>query len=185
MRIIAFFIVVILNFGFVVKNKTKVKITNQSEVIIKGKSNVNTFTCTYDNSFLESEVNVNYIQRSSKTFLEGAKIKIKSNGFDCAHRMITRDFKSLLQTDKYDFIVIDVKEIDKKNENLLAKVTIEIAGVVKGFSFPIQFDEKLNNVKGSLNVDIKEFNLKPPKKALGIVKVNENVTINFDLYLNY
>lgn len=185
MRIIAFFIVVILNFGFVLYNKTKVKITNQSEVIIKGKSNVNSFTCTYDNSFLDSEINVNYIQRSSKTFLEGAKIKIKSNGFDCAHKMITRDFNSLLQADRYDFIVIDVKEVDKKNENLSAKITIEIAGVVKDYVLPIKYDEKLNNVKGNLNIDINDFNLKPPKKALGIVKVNESVTINFDLYLDY
>jgi hypothetical protein len=185
MKIIAFFIVVILNFGFVVKNKTKVKITNQSEVIIKGKSNVNSFTCTYDKSFFDTEFSVDYFQRSSKTIFEGAKIKIRSNGFDCAHKMITRDFKSLLQTDTFDSILIDVKEVIKLGESYSTKVAIQIAGVTKEYTVPIKFDEKQNNVKANLTININDFNLKPPKKVLGMVKVNESVSINLDLYLDY
>jgi hypothetical protein len=175
---------ILLSFGFT-KNQTKVKITNKSEVTIKGKSNVNTFECKYNSDYIEDEIHVSVTKSNSKTLLEGAKIAIKSNGFDCAHKMITRDFKSILKADENPYIVINVKEINNTKENITAKLNVKIAVIEKEYTVPVTYNQTTNNVKGQLKLNIKDFKLKSPKKLLGMVVVNDNVEINFNLFLQY
>lgn len=177
-------VVILLSFGFS-KNQTKVKITNKSEVSIKGKSNVNSFECKYNSDFIENDLQVSIARNNNKILLDGAKIAIKSTGFDCAHKMITKDFKSILKADEYPHIVINVKEINTTKENITAKLNVKIAGVEKEYLVPVIFNSNTNNVKGLLKLNIKDFKLKSPKKLLGMVVVNDNVDINFNLFLQY
>lgn len=177
-------VIILLSFGFS-KNQTKVKITNKSEVSIKGKSNVNSFECKYDSDFIENDLQISITRNNNKILLEGAKLSIKSTGFDCAHKMITKDFKSILKADEYPHIVINVKEINTAKENITAKLNVKIAGVEKEYLVPVIFNSNTNNVKGLLKLNIKDFKLKSPKKLLGMVVVNDNVDINFNLFLQY
>lgn len=177
-------VIILLSFGFS-KNVTKVKITNKSEVTIKGKSNVNSFECKYNSDFIENDLQVSIARNNNKILLDGAKIAIKSTGFDCAHKMITKDFKSILKADEYPHIVINVKEINTTKENITAKLNVKIAGVEKEYLVPVIFNSNTNNVKGLLKLNIKDFKLKSPKKLLGMVVVNDNVDINFNLFLQY
>lgn len=177
-------VVILLSFGFS-KNVTKVKITNKSEVTIKGKSNVNSFECKYNSDFIENDLQVSIARNNNKILLDGAKIAIKSTGFDCAHKMITKDFKTILKADDYPHIVINVKEISTTKENIAAKLNVTIAGIDKEYLVPVSYNQNTNNVKGQLKLNIKDFKLKSPKKLLGMVVVNDNVDINFNLFLQY
>lgn len=177
-------VIILLSFGFS-KNQTKVKITNKSEVSIKGKSNVNSFECKYDSDFIENDLQISITRNNNKILLEGAKLSIKSTGFDCAHKMITKDFKTILKADDYPHIVINVKEISTTKENIAAKLNVTIAGIDKEYLVPVSYNQNTNNVKGQLKLNIKDFKLKSPKKLLGMVVVNDNVDINFNLFLQY
>lgn len=177
-------VLILLSFGFT-KNQTKVKITNKSEVTIKGKSNVNSFECKYNSDFIENDLHVSVTRNNSKIVLDGAKIAIKSTGFDCAHKMITKDFKSILKAEEYPYIVINVKELNAVKENITAKLNVKIAGIEREYLVPVTYNQTTNNVKGQLKLNIKDFKLKSPKKLLGMVVVNDNVEINFNLFLQY
>ncbi|WP_324067040.1 MAG: YceI family protein [Flavobacterium sp.] len=177
-------ILILLSFGFS-KNQSKVKITNKSEVTIKGKSNVNSFECKYNSEFIENDLHVSITRNNSKMLLEGAKIDIKSTGFDCAHKMITKDFKSILKAEEYPHIVINVRELIIVKENISAKLNIKIAGIEKEYMVPVAYNQNNANVKGQLKLNIKDFKLKSPKKLLGMVVVNDNVEISFNLFLQY
>ncbi|HBK82821.1 MAG TPA: hypothetical protein DDZ41_04370 [Flavobacterium sp.] len=177
-------LLILLCFGFS-KNQTEVKITRNSEVIIKGKSNINTFECRYNSDFIENELLVSVTKNPSKIVLEGAKIEINSNGFDCAHKMISKDFKTILKADAYPHILIDVKEISTKKDNLTTKVVVKIAGVENEYCVPTDFNQHNKSVKGNLKINIKDFKLKSPKKLLGLVVVDDYVEICFNLFLHY
>jgi hypothetical protein len=177
-------VIILLSFGFS-KNQTKVKITNKSEVSIKGKSNVNSFECKYDSDFIENDLQISITRNNNKILLEGAKLSIKSTGFDCAHKMITKDFKTILKADDYPHIVINVKEISTTKENIAAKLNVTIAGIDKEYLVPVSYNQNTNNVKGQLKLNIKDFKLKSPKKLLGMIVVNDKVDINFNLFLQY
>lgn len=177
-------VIILLSFGFS-KNQTKVKITNKSEVSIKGKSNVNSFECKYNPNFIENDLQVSIARNNNKIVLEGAKLSIKSTGFDCAHKMITKDFKTILKAEEYPHIVLNVKEINTIKENITARLNVTIAGIDKEYLVPVSYNQNTNNVKGQLRLDIKDFKLKSPKKLLGMIVVNDKVDIIFNLFLQY
>ncbi|MET0759999.1 MAG: YceI family protein [Flavobacterium sp.] len=186
MKVVSIIILVfvLLSFGFN-PIKTKVKITSKSEVTIKGKSNVNSFECKYDSECIEDEISVTITKSNAKTLFDGAKISIESKGFDCRHKMITKDFKKILKADDYSHIDIDLEELVTNKNETTAKISVGIAGIKKQYLVPITFDQKKLNVKGILKINIKDFALKSPKKLLGIVALNDNVAINFNLFLQY
>ena len=52
----------------------------------------------------------------------------------------------------------------------------------KSYFIPVELkDDKIINVSGALNLNICDFNLEPPKKALGLIVVSDIIKINFDL----
>lgn len=186
MRVISIIILVFILLSFSHNPiKTRVKITSKSEVIIKGKSNVNSFECKYDSDCIEDEISVIVTKSNAKMFFDGAKISIQSKGFDCRHKMITKDFKKILKADDYSHIEIDLEELLTNKNEITAKICVEIAGVKKQYSIPVAFDPKKRNVKGILKINIKDFYLKSPKKLLGIVTLDDNVAIDFNLFLQY
>ena len=167
-------------------NHSVVKFTSNSELTIKGKSNVNAFECKYNTTYLTKEkIAVELTKNKSKLKFKGAKINIKSDGFDCANKLITKDLKSLLKSNTYNYITITLKELEENKYNYNAKIDVKIAGVEKEYIMPVTFNEKNLNVKGNLNIDIKDFKLKTPKKLLGIIKVDDTVAIDFNLFLLY
>ena len=108
-----------------------------------------------------------------------------SKGFDCGHKIITKDFKTLLKADDYSHIDINLKELILDKKEIIAKTCIEIAGVKREYEVPVSFDSKNSNVKGVLRLNINDFCLKAPKKLLGFVIVDEYVSIDFNLFLQY
>ena len=99
--------------------------------------------------------------------------------------MINKDFKAILKADDYDNIIIELKEIEVNGNCFMTKLNIEIAGKNKVYEIPMTFVEKTKNVKGTLRLNIKDFNLKSPKKLFNLIEVNENVDIDFNLFLQY
>lgn len=186
MRVISIIIVVFVLLSFSFNSiKTKVKITSKSEVTIKGKSNVNSFECKYNSDCIEDEISVTVTKSNSKMLFDGAKISIQSKGFDCRHKMITRDFKKILKADDYSHIEIDLEELVTNKNEITAKICVEIAGIKKQYAVPVTFDQKKGNVKGMLKINIKDFYLKSPKKLLGFVTLDDKVAIDFNLFLQY
>lgn len=171
--------------GFFSIEKTTVHISNASEIIIKGKSNVNSFQCEYDKKLIASNLTVTHFNKDNKTILEGATFLISSKGFDCAHKMISNDLKSVLKADDYSHIKIDVLELKVNNNKAIAVSKITIAGVERKYEIPVEINGKTKNVTGNLVIDIKDFKLKTPKKLLGLIKLEDTVTIMFNLYLKY
>lgn len=179
-------VLVFLSFGFTFSTKTKVKITSKSEITIHGKSNVNSFKCKYNSNFLEDEILVTVLKNNeTKMSFANAKISIKSKGFDCSSKMITKDFKTILKAEDYDNINIELKELDLNGTAIMTRLQIEIAGKTKEYLIPMAFNAKNNNVKGTLKLNIKDFDLKCPKKVFGLIEVDDNVDIIFNLFLQY
>lgn len=185
MKKLIYILFLFLFLGFSIIEKTKVTITDKSEILIIGKSNVNQFQCEYNQDLIHSEIIVSHFTKNNKTILNNAVIEIKSEGFDCAHKMITRDLKTVLKSHEYQNIIVVINELVEVKSGLIAKVSVVIAGVEKKYELPITFNTKDNNVKGNLKININDFNLKAPKKVLGLIKLNNEVNIYFNLYLKY
>lgn len=175
----------LLAFTSDIVGKTSVIITPNSKLLIIGKTNVNSFKCQYNVSKLNKPITVFFKRRDEKISFEKATLVLNNLNFDCGGIGINNDFQELLKSDIYPQIFINLKEISKDpiNENLVnALIDLEIAGVTKSYSTPVELKgEDTLLIKGVLALNIRDFNLEPPKKALGLIVVKDVIEINFEL----
>src|SRR5690606_33344694 len=120
-----------------------------------------------------------------KIAFEKTTLVLDNINFDCGGPGINNDFQELLKTKTHPKVFIKLKEIikDKNNENLVqALIDLEIAGITKPYTVPIELkNEETMSIKGALALNIRDFNLDPPRKALGMIVVKDVIEINFDL----
>ncbi|WP_111310017.1 YceI family protein [Confluentibacter sediminis] len=164
---------------------TTVIITPNSKLIIKGKTNVNSFICQYNISKLNKPIKILFKNHGDKITFEKTTLVLDNVNFDCGGAGMNNDFKELLKSDIYPNIFVNLKEIrkDQNNQNLVnALIDLEIAGVTKSYVVPVELKgDDLMNVKGILALNLRDYNLEPPKKALGLIVVKDVIEINFEL----
>ncbi len=164
---------------------TTVIITPNSKLIIKGKTNVNSFICQYNISKLNKPINILFKNHGDKITFEKTTLVLDNVNFDCGGAGMNNDFKELLKSDIYPNIFVNLKEIrkDQNNQNLVnALIDLEIAGVTKSYVVPVELKgDDIMYVKGVLALNLRDYNLEPPKKALGLIVVKDVIEINFEL----
>lgn len=186
MRIIIFFIGILTSFSFFkgeksIENK-HIYILPKSELKIKGKSNINKFTCDFNFFKLENPLVISYQEKENKRYFNSATLPIKNIFFDCGGRQINKDFHKLLNTKEFPQILIQLKEIEYLQESIKACIEMEIAGVSKTYTLHVtQTKENIHNILGVLELDISDFNLESPTKLLGIIVVSDIIEIDFNL----
>lgn len=169
------------------KNSKSILITSQSQLEIKGTSNVTDFKCGYEIQNLEQPIIVLYEKTDNTIQFEKSKLVLKNMDFDCGGKGINKDFHGLLKTEIYPTITLQLKEVklnpDKKNK-ADALIEIEIAGISNSYFMETDFVKNENwLISGEMKLNIQDFNLKAPKKMLGLVVVSNDIEIVFKLDL--
>ena len=174
-----------LAFTAVITGSTSVLITSSSKLLINGKTNINNFKCEFNVLKLKNPIPVSFEKINDVIVFDNTALVLDNTCFDCGGKGINNDFQELLKSDLYPQTRIKLKEICKgiNNKNdVLALLDISIAGVTKSYRIPVKLkDEEALLIEGVLNLDICDFNLEPPKKALGLIVVKDNIEINFQL----
>ncbi|MDT8347308.1 MAG: YceI family protein [Flavobacteriaceae bacterium] len=160
-----------------------VKITKESYLSIKGKSNVNSFHCDYNTYMLEQEVFLTYRKNANRILFDDAKLELKNTGFDCGNKMMNKDFHKLLESEKYPNISFKLLEVIPHNEVFDARVAIQIAGVTNEYIFAVALNNSVECLDGLLCINITDFGLEPPKKLLGAVVVKEDIEVHFKFFI--
>ncbi len=169
-------------------NEATVVISQESELTITGFTNINHFSCNYNIYKIDPKQKVLYKTEGDRIIFNQTSLNLSSTAFDCGNKMINKDFNRLLKTEVYPEVKLKLLEIRPNNNvdnKLNAKIEVTICGVANIYEMPVEINhnEKLS-VKGILNLDISDFQLKPPKKVLGIIKVDEKINIDFNLFFN-
>ncbi len=162
----------------------EVKILPGSSLSISGNTNINEFECDFNtHEFQEETIKVNFIKKSGTFNFSNSVLPLKNEKFDCGNRRINKDFNELLKTDKHSRILLKVKQIQMQDkENARVTLNFQIAGVDKEYTFPVEVsgeDELCFN--GSLALNITDFNLEAPSKVFGLIVIEEEIDINFNL----
>lgn len=154
-----------------------------SELTIDGDTNISKFQCEFDTSYLEEENSFKYVSTPSEIIFKGAILTLETKGFDCGSRGINKDFHSLIKSDKYPQIFLQLAKVKLTAANkAMARVYITIAGIEKFYDIPVEIQNgNISTFKGTLELNINDFKLEPPKKLFGMIVVKDNIQINFDL----
>lgn len=163
---------------------TTVIITSDSSLVVRGTTNVSTFSCVFNINKFKNPIQVNYYMDGDKMAFNKTALILETSCFDCGGKAINSDFQKILKSDKYPQITLFLKEISQIENTLdfQALVNIDVAGITKTYKIPVKF--KKNNdmlITGNLAISAADHNLEMPNKLFGLIYVNDKIEIYFQL----
>ncbi|MEX2457268.1 MAG: YceI family protein [Balneolaceae bacterium] len=163
----------------------------QSHLWIEGKSNVNSFSCDANQYELNSQRLAPALETETPTTENlQVEISIQVKGFDCGKKRMNRDLLDALKADQYDSIHYEyqsTEDVEYDEESDIYRIIINGILTVAGQSNNIQLsmngylmDENIR-AKGKTEIIMTNYNVEPPTAMFGLVRVNNTLTVHFDL----
>lgn len=190
MKHILYFLVILFTVNLGAQNTTYSKISindlKESELYIKGKTNVSTFTCLFNTAYLKECQEIFYTENNSVFNFKNAVLVLDTRGFDCGSRPVNRDFNTLLKTEEYPEITLEVITAEILPTGACATVAIGMAGKILEYKVPITITNSENTYfKGLLQLKLSDYALELPKKLFGLIEVKDEIEIHFDISAQY
>ena len=163
------------------RTDTDRKTEYENYISIKGSSNVNEFEL----------INVSpSISEASETATKNGsfrEIQIAVDDFTGPNDRMIQDFKEMVDAGNYPFIKIfieqkELADFDETTGLTNFKTEISIAGVSREYVVPCRVESNLEKgylLGGSFTLKLTDFEIDPPQKLMGLVKVKNKVFINF------
>lgn len=159
--------------------------TCSSSIVISGESNINRFTFTFTAPEGYPARNLYSAGNSGNE-----EIDIPVREFQPSNPLMYNDFLSHLQAEQYPFIKINFPDLNYRNTPQLYKpeeyrVEISIAGVTREYLINCTLQDCRDNflISGSKVIKLTDFNLPPPQKLNGLIKVKDEITVGFGIIL--
>jgi hypothetical protein len=120
-----------------------------------------------------------------------SRIKIPVEEFKCTNRLVHKDFLTLLKAEKYPYLEIDIPtstgiKFNIDDSLILKGVTITVAGVSNQYDLNckiVKGDNENQTLDGSIRIKLTDLNIAPPIRFFGLVKVKNEIIINFEFCL--
>ena len=167
------------------------EIQKNSSLTIKGSTNIVPFKIYQNGDKLSrSKFSVITTQNQNKIFIIQNQLSVIVKNFDSNNAMALKDFLKLLKSDTYPTLQVQLNYLDLhpisekgKSYNGQALVNITITGITKQYSIPITFVSNGNvyTVNGSRKLNIRDFELTPESKMMGMIKVSDWINIDFHI----
>ncbi len=162
-----------------------------SRVAIQGTTNVNNFACVSESDLPHGVFLAETSETDNTIEFSDAVLKLQVESFDCLNRRMNRDLQDAMGAPAHPEILIRLLEATPvenqaaaENNQLLVKMAISLNGVVKNTQVVIDYNQiepYLFSFVGSKELNMTDFNIDPPSPALGLIKVRDKITIQFNL----
>jgi hypothetical protein len=164
-------------------------IATDTKLSIHGATNINRFTCTIDSYGGHDTLHYfNNYASSEMQFVANAMI-IPIRMFDCGSAQISRDFRNTLKSNLYPdlkirFISLTGNSI-KRGESIKGRMDITLAGVTRRYdiNFKTLVEGRDLILSGMHPVNFGDFNLTAPEKFRGMIRVKDELKVDFHLVL--
>ena len=165
-------------------------VEKNSTLTVAGKSNVNTFTCII--SQYDFNDTIYCYSNSNKPIRLTGNLRMNVLSFDCHSNLITKDLQKTLKADDYPRMTIRFISLQAmplfaaKTEFIKGWLEVELAGVTKRFELNYSFtknEAKCIRLTGARSFTFSDFNLSPPQKFAGLIKIKDDFDVNFQLVI--
>jgi len=170
---------------------------SNSSLSISGSSNVNKFACDCEQPLQPMRIDLQVQPGDQLARFRGAVLELKTRALDCGHKGMNKDMYQTLQADKYPTIEIRLEavryqpgyspEFCSEWVTMLASADLTVAGHTRRVHLEIrgkQTGDDKYRFQSQLPVRMTDFGIEPPTALLGLVKVDDEITINLDLILS-
>ena len=165
----------------------------QSQLWVSGTSTVRSFRCqagTLDAAVAATGAGAVSAVLAGEKAVRTAELKIPAKALDCRNGTMNEHMLKALKADAHPTIgfTISSYEVAKADTSLRGTATGELTlgGVTKTIEVAARLTEDPDGtlrIAGTHELNMKEYGLKPPTLMMGTMRVNEKVTVGFDLRL--
>jgi|GEM_PF-776871 len=172
------------------RNMITYTLNNTSWLAISGTTNINSFECLSSNAVPNNNIIVTASHEKEKLSFSNALILVEVGSFDCKNPLINRDMYKALGGTNDSFIEIKLLEVKPTSGNwythdgnLTASLEISINGISRIKEMKIDW-QNAGGIEyhfiGRADISMSEFDIDAPSPALGMVKVNDSITVSFN-----
>ncbi|MFZ5971654.1 MAG: hypothetical protein ACOYXA_08670 [Bacteroidota bacterium] len=162
-----------------------------SKLTIDGRTNVNQFQCatTY---YTRRDTLVLIEGKARRPFFEKGYVGLEAASFDCGMQVLTADFGKTIKAEEHPAIFIEfisferAPDYQQKEDKFKGKMKISLGGVTKTFQMDCSIKAQAGgqiHLRGGRDFTFSDFELKPPQKMMGLIKVEDAFKVNFHLIL--
>jgi hypothetical protein len=154
---------------------------------VNGSTNINKFNCSIPN-YPSPDTLIFSRQKNNEAIKISGAMSLEVKNFDCHNPMMTADLRKTLKAKDFPRIIISFISLSKYpeqgNQMITGMVTIQLAGTTKHFEVDYRFvpqDNETLTLIGTKRINFSDFNITPPRKLGGMIKTNDELSVEFIL----
>jgi hypothetical protein len=155
-------------------------------ILVSGESNVNEFEIVWEESH-----NLSMLKGHEDNDL--LKLSIPFKNFKAKNSYILKDFLDLVEAESYPEMLISIPEeyfgTMRSTENIMnLEILISIAGRENSYLIPCAVGKSssgLLHISGSKQLNLTDFGIMPPVKLQGLIKVKNEIRVNFGFIITF
>jgi len=159
------------------------------ELSIEGSTNINDFIFFWENSFVNQKNPSILSKICENNNSENLNFNIPLQSFEGGNQAMRNDFLQLVKASEYPLVAVGLEKIKPECEDS-SKQIIDLSVTLAGVKKTVQADytsstdsENRLILSGSTSFLLTDFQLEPPEKAMGLIRVKNQVFIKFDIVI--
>jgi hypothetical protein len=164
-----------------------------SKITVAGTTNINEFACFSIEKYGKSKGTTTIDPVTNTAIFRDTKLKVATVSLNCGNEAMNSNLYNLLRAEELPYIIIEIQQAKSKDGNpvnfsvqspMTAKVYITLAGVRRTNEVTFTGKEMYPGAyhfTGQHNISLNDYHLKAPEALFGLVKVNDIITVKFDL----
>ncbi|MCV9386539.1 YceI family protein [Reichenbachiella ulvae] len=137
----------------------------------------------------ESEVSIFNIEGTkSDNNITGLKVSIQVKSINSGKSLMDDKTYEALKEDKYPNIVFEAQQLSITGNKVSGSGQLTMAGKTKTVALNGKIISDANGilkVEGSNKINMKDYGIKPPTAMFGSIETGEEVTVKYNIKLNY
>lgn len=154
---------------------------------VKGKTNVNEFTCSITGYSNADTILVSRKADNLPVVLKG-ELALPVSLFNCKNPIMTSDLRKTLKAKQYPelsirFLTLSRLPAEGTKDAVKGLVEIELAGKTRRYEINYQINNNQSSVNllGERNINFTDFGLSPPSKLGGMIRTENQLSVQFKL----
>lgn len=169
----------------------QLNILPESSILLKGNSNVNKFTFTYEKALKLGSSSVKTAQVKNVLSIKNAKLDAEVSAFSSGSNLMDRDYRNMMNYRIHPNISIAFQQINfarnysEDNGSATAVVDIIIAGEKRTDTLQFNYNKSkgIYRCNSSHQISLRDYKIKPLKKMMGLISLKDQLTVDMIIYL--
>ncbi|WP_228526612.1 MULTISPECIES: hypothetical protein [unclassified Flavobacterium] len=151
-------------------------VINKIKIEITGLSTVGKYNCSNTLS-IKDTIYINSVKKNA------FNTEIKMSSFDCGNKIMTKDLQGTVKVKQFPNSSVCITDVKPSGKNYKCKLNFFITDKILKYKDFILYNSD-DKIQGTLNLKFSDLELEPPVKMAGLIKVKDDIIINFSLYKN-